>query len=352
VCLHTILELRDLLEETSMKIGIIAHGSLPIPPTDWGGVEGTLWHRKQQLERMQHTVDLANTRDIYQVMHLANRGGYDFIHCHCESFILACLAHLKQPFAITSHWGGLYRFDPADARNGAVQYLFRDTLRAPAHFVLSDRIRGLYARSDYGGFLRVLRNPVEVDHFRLAPQGNGRAICVGEVSRRKRQTWLSTIARDRVPVDFVGPWPSGADGSLDHEMARYLGVWTKPMLYDRLTDYSCHVLLSESEAAPKVVLEALAAGLSLVISEACTANLTNEEFITVIPDGETRPEVIAHAIQTAIDRNAQWRPAIRQYARERFDHAVVTRDYLQLIDECRDHFASLRPAAALATHVL
>lgn len=335
-----------------MKIGIIAHGELPIPPRGWGAVENTLWHRQQQLERLGHTVDIANTRDIYQVIHVANRGGYDFIHCHCESFILACLAHLNQAFAITSHWGGLHRFDPAEGvGNGAAQHLFEDTLRAPAHFVLSERIRALYARSGYDGFVRVLRNPVEVDHFRFAPHGNGRAICVGEVGRRKRQHWLSAIARDRVPVDFVGPWPSKPDGSLDHEMARYLGVWTKPVLYDRLTEYSCHVLLSETEAAPKVVLEAMAAGLSVVVSEACTANLTDEEFITVIPDGEARPDVIAQAIQTAIDRNAGQREAIRQYARDRFDHAVVTRDYLQSIDECREHFASRGRTTALAANV-
>jgi glycosyltransferase involved in cell wall biosynthesis len=89
-----------------------------------------------------------------------------------------------------------------------------------------------------------------------------------------------------------------------------------------------------------VVLEALAAGLSLVISEACTANLTEEAFITVIPDGENRPDVIAHAIQTAIDRNVTHRAAIRRYARERFDYASVVPEYVEIIEQCREYFAS------------
>ena len=67
-------------------------------------------------------------------------------------------------------------------------------------------------------------------------------------------------------------------------------MWDKPTLYERLGEYnSCLVLLSESEAAPKVVLEGLAAGLSVVITEACRANLTDEEFITVIPDEARTP---------------------------------------------------------------
>jgi hypothetical protein len=79
-----------------------------------------------------------------------------------------------------------------------------------------------------------------------------------------------------------------------------------------------------------------------VITEACRANLTDEEFITVIPDGEERPEVIAQAIQTAIDRNPPLRPAIRAYARERFDYAVVVAEYVRLIEEYLDSRASVR----------
>ncbi len=325
-----------------MKIGLIAHGLLPIPPNDWGAVEGTLWHRKRHLERLGHSVDIANTRAIYDVIFQGNQQRYDFVHCHCEPFIGPCLAYLKWPLAATSHYGGLHAFDPqAPDKHRGFQFLFQETMRAPANFVLSERIRDLYERSGYRGFLRVLRNAVEAEDFRVVPRGNGKAVCVGVISRRKRQAWLAEIAENRVMVDFVGPWvPEQEPRFAENATARHLGVWDKSTLYDRLGDYSCLVLLSESEGAPKVVLEALAAGLSVVITEACRANLTDEPFITVIPDGEERPEVIAQAIQTAIDRNPPLRPAIRAYARERFDYAVVVAEYVRLIEEYLDCRAS------------
>jgi glycosyltransferase involved in cell wall biosynthesis len=318
-----------------MKIGLIAHGAMPIPPTAWGAVEGTLWQRKLHLERLGHTVDITNTRAIHAVIRVMNQRTYDFVHCHNEEFLLPCISHLNKPFAATSHYGGLHVYDPGgNGRHGGFELLFRDTLRAPANFVLSERVRQLYARCGYPGFLRVLRNAVEADEFRVVPRGNDKAVCVGKISGRKRQAELAEIARNRISVDFVGPWDrSPKSGFVEHETAAWLGVWEKPTLYERLGEYSCLVLLSESEGAPKVVLEGLAAGLSLVITEACSANLTDEEFITIIPDGETRPDAIAQAIQTAIDNNPPLRPAIREYARQRFDYSVVVPEYVQLIEE-------------------
>jgi glycosyltransferase involved in cell wall biosynthesis len=316
-----------------MKICFLAHVG-PIPPKDWGAVEGILWHHKLHLERMGHSVDIANTDAIHQSIYVANRRVYDFVHCHNDRFVLPCVSHLKWPLAVTSHHGRLHEFDPDNSdAHGGLHYLFRDTLRAPANFVLSERIRQLYVRLGYTGFLRVLRNAVEAEEFRVVPRGNGKAVCVGQISPRKRQRWLAEIARNRVRVDFVGPWDDPRESDLTHETSDWLGVWDKPTLYERLGEYSCLVLLSESEAAPKVVLEGLAAGLSVVITEACRANLTDEEFITVIPDGETRPDVIAHAIQTAIDNNPRLRPAIREYALQRFNYSVVVPEYVRLIEE-------------------
>jgi glycosyltransferase involved in cell wall biosynthesis len=327
-----------------MKIGLIAHGDLPIPPRDHGAVEVIIWQSKRHLERLGHTVDIANTHAIHEVVHHANRGGYDFVHLHSELFARQCVAHLRVPFAVTSHFGGFHQFDPeAPETSGPFQYLFRDILQAPATIALSEQIRQHYLRCGYRGFLRVLRNGVEVDEFQWARAGNGRAICVGAICARKRQAWLAEIARGRVAVDFVGPGRKGPETDiLEHETTTYLGVWDKPTLYSHLTDYSCLVLLSESEAAPKVVLEALAAGLSVVVTEAGAANLTDEPFITIVPDREQRPGVIAEAIQTAIDRNPGHREAIRQYAKARFDYPVVMHEYLTIIHELRHRWSSAR----------
>ncbi len=331
-----------------MNIALIAHGGTPIPPNGHGAVESILWWLKQHLELLGHRVDIANTRAIHEVIHEANRRRPDFVHVHNELFVLECVAHLRRPFAVTSHHGQLHRFDPDDAgASRGLWYLFEDTLRAPANIVLSERIRQLYLRRGYPHFLRVLRNGVETEQFRLAPQGNGKAVCLGQISARKRQDRLAEVARHGVAVDFIGPWNRGdATGFSAHDTARYVGAWDKTTLYERLSDYSCLALLSESEASPKVTLEALAAGLSIVITEACAANLAPQPFITIIPDAEARPEVIAEAIRSAIDANPRHRSDARQYAWERFDYSVVAREYVPIMEEAIEYFHGSRAMIA------
>jgi glycosyltransferase involved in cell wall biosynthesis len=320
-----------------VRIGLIAHGAMPIPPSGWGAVEGTIWNFKLYLERAGHIVDIFNTRHIHSVLHAVNRGAYDFVHCHNEMFVLQCVSHLKLPFAVTSHTAvnrlpsGEYNYA------GATKYLFKDTLQAPANIVLSEQIKEIYLRAGYKGLLRVLRNGVACENFTLSEHGNGRAICVGRILRRKRQAWLSEIVADRVAVDFVGPWDRTKESTFaESATAKYLGVWDRQTLYERLSDYSCLVLLSSAEGAPMVVPEAFAAGLSVVITEACAANLTKEDFIAVVPDDERRPEIIAGAIRTAIEKNAALRTKIRRYALEHFDYSVVCRDYVLMIEQARD----------------
>jgi hypothetical protein len=95
------------------------------------------------------------------------------------------------------------------------------------------------------------------------------------------------------------------------------------------------VLLSRHEVAPKVVLEAFAAGLNVVINERSAANLTDEEFITVLPGDRIDPDAVANAVGSAIESNERLRPQIVDYARSRFDYAVQIPNYLQAIDEFR-----------------
>jgi glycosyltransferase involved in cell wall biosynthesis len=323
-----------------MKIALIGHGMLPIPPVGWGAVEGTIWLRKTGLERLGHEVVIYNTPMIHEAIFDINRRSYDFVHCHSELLAWCCNRHLRVPYALTSHFGGWHRFVPGGDHYQEFDCLFQETLGAPAHFAVSERIREVYRRSGYAGFLGVLPNAVETERFRCADRGNGRVICVGVISPRKRQAWLAEATRGQVAIDFVGPWDQANEPQFrEHETARYLGAWDRATLHERLTDYSCLVLLSHSEAAPKVVLEALAAGLDVVTNEACAANLTAEPFITVLPD-EPSPAQVVSALRAAVDANPTSRRSIRAYAVERLDYAVANARYLSLIGQLRERFAT------------
>jgi hypothetical protein len=65
-----------------MRLALIAHGSMPIPPADWGAVEETIWNHKIYLERLGHSLDIFNTRALHIVLHEINNGNCDFAHCH------------------------------------------------------------------------------------------------------------------------------------------------------------------------------------------------------------------------------------------------------------------------------
>src|SRR5215813_10227680 len=97
-----------------MRLALIGHGSKPIPPADWGAVEGTIWSRKIYLERLGHDVEIFNSRALHRVLHEINNGNFDFAHCHNEMFVLDCVTHLRVPFAVTSH--------TAVSRNSTGQY--------------------------------------------------------------------------------------------------------------------------------------------------------------------------------------------------------------------------------------
>ena len=108
----------------------------------------------------------------------------------------------------------------------------------------------------------------------------------------------------------------------------YLGEWTKETLYNDLTDYGNLVLLSDGEAHPLVCMEALPAGLGVVVCEWGKANLDiDKEFITVIP--ESKINDIGY-IENEIIKNREYsvdhRQEILEYSKQ-FDWKNILQKY-------------------------
>ena len=103
---------------------------------------------------------------------------------------------------------------------------------------------------------------------------------------------------------------------------------------DNLTAYANMVLLSAGEAHPFVCLEAMAAGLGLVLSEQSTANLDlSQPFITVIPDDKLNDKsFLKQKIQENRKVSLGMRNEIREYCLTNFDWSNIIKQYMEIID--------------------
>ena len=191
--------------------------------------------------------------------------------------------------------------------------------------VLSAGIAKIYEQ--HGRKSHVIPNGANDSLFRKtkAPLYPDRTICVGKIEERKRQVFLQT----NTDVWFAG---NKSSKNFDYGSDRYLGEWTKETLYNSLTDYGNLVLLSDGEADPLVVKEALVAGLGVVVSECAAANLdTSLPFITVIPDTKANISAyVSEAIKANRETAVQLREEIYAYS-QNFYWSNLVKKYTKLV---------------------
>lgn len=307
-----------------MKIAFIGPGIMPIPSNKWGAVESIIWQYKLSLENLGHQVDIYNEADLRLIVDPINNGNYDIVHSHYDEHVAFLNTHLTVPFISTTHFGYIHQ---RSMWGGYYDNIFRATLQAPAILALSSQIQDLYLQNGYTGKISYLRNGAEVSKFKTSPKGNGRAICVGKVESRKTQQILSQMCDGSVNIDFVGPL--GDARVIESDTVKYLGEWSKDELYSRLSEYSTLVLISVGEAAPLVVPEGLAAGLSIMVNERAAANLDSlHPFISIISDKELQVEYVINTINQSIMMNNAYRNEIRQYAENHFDWDEIAKEYI------------------------
>ena len=293
---------------------------MPIPPTGWGAVEILIWDTKNALEKLGHKVHIVNTKDGRQIIEEINNFRPDFVHVHYDEFV-PIIPYIQYPNAITSHFGYLER---PELFNGYVNILNAFTQIKPNVFCLSEGIKNVY--KVMSGItdekLFVTPNGVDTKKFKTVeePKYPDRSIYLAKIDYRKRQHLFQGINS----LWFAG---NNADPRFNVKK-NYLGEWSKDVLHQELTEYGNLVLLSDGEAHPLVCMEALAAGLGVVVCEWGKANLdTSKEFITVIPEAKIND---LKYVEDAIIKNREYsishREEILEYSKE-FDWVSVIKNH-------------------------
>jgi len=310
-----------------MKISIIGPGLMPIPPKGWGAVESLIWDMANALKDLGQEVQIINTTDPNKVLNSINEFNPDFVHINYDDFIVL-YPHIKQPKAMTSHFGYLER---PDMMNGYVNIFNKFQEMKPNVFCLSEGIKNIY--KVFSNFpeekLFVTPNGVNVDafNFKEEPAHPHRSMYLAKVDYRKRQHLFQNI-------DSL--WFAGniVDERYDTKN-NYLGEWSKDQLYKELTDYGNLVLLSDGEAHSLVIMEAFAAGLGVVISEYARANLDlDKKFITLIPEKKIKD---IDYVEGQIIRNREYsikhRDEIREYGKQFAWKKMLKEHYLPSIEK-------------------
>ena len=311
-----------------MKISIVGPGIMPIPPTGWGAVEILIWDQKLALEKLGHEVQIVNTQSPIDIIKQINSFRPDFVHIQYDDFI-ELYSYVQYPCAITSHFGYLEQPNRWDYYGARIAKPFQDI--KPNVFCLSYGIKEVYQNilnipSDR---LFVTPNGVNINEFNYVsnPKHPDRSIYLAKIDYRKRQYLFQSIKT---------LWYAGnvADTRFD-QSKNYLGEWSKHTLYNNLTHYGNLVLLSDGEAHPLVCMEALAAGIGVVVSQWGAANLDiSKEFITVIPEDKINDiEYVESRIIENREYSVQHRDEIREYVKQ-FDWPTVIKNiYVPTIEK-------------------
>ena len=261
-----------------MKILLVGPGIMEIPPKGWGAVEILVWDEYTALKKLGHSVFIINTRSRKEILDNIESLKPNFIHFQHDEFI-DLFPYISIPSAVTSHFS--YIDQPNKWGNYGKNIISKFKKYKPNIFCLSQSIKNTYLQKSYldEKKLHVTPNGVNFENFRRLPFPiyKDRSLYLAKIDYRKRQI----LVQDIDGIYFAG----NIVNSKFKVNERYLGEWSKKELYYSLTNYANLILLSDGEAHPLVCMEALAAGLGLVISEKASANLDiSKKFIDVIPE--------------------------------------------------------------------
>jgi glycosyltransferase involved in cell wall biosynthesis len=311
-----------------MKIALIGPGIIPIPPTGWGAVEILIWDYHNELINRGNEVVIINTTDRGDIISQVNNGAFDFVHLHYDVYY-DILDNLTCPnIAITSHYP--YIDKPGQHwKDGYTNiFTFLTSQTKYYNFVLAEKDRETFVK--YGANmlkLKKIKNGINSEKFAFLqlPIYN-KTMYLGQITPRKNQAKYQNIPN----IEFVG---TCADPSFNKLSVYYWGEWSREKIQQELTKYANLLLISDGEADPLVVKEALIAGLGVVINRSSAENLDiSKDFVTIIDDDKTDD---IEYISAALDANKKIcrgrRHEIRAYGIAQFDIKQECEKYLDII---------------------
>jgi glycosyltransferase involved in cell wall biosynthesis len=313
-----------------MKIILIGPGVMSIPPNGWGAVESIVWDYYELLIKRNYDVFIVNNKNLNDVIHYCNNAKPDIIHImYDDHIIIAPFLQCAKIFYM-SHYAYITQHDFENKQSYYFNGIFKKVIENKSKIVfnaISNEIKQVYSKYGFDCPINIICNGARADLFRYVeiPKLGYRSIYVAKIEFRKAQYKYQNI----FGIDFAGNYH---DTSFDVNNSNYLGEWTKPVLYERLTEYGNLILLSTGEADPLVVKEALIAGLGVVVSECSAANLDlTRDFITVIPNERLDDlDYVTNAIEKNRQISVLKRAEIREYALANFDWEKVIDKFIEL----------------------
>jgi len=321
------------------RIVLVGTGISEIPAKGWGACEGIVWEYYNRLKSLNYPVKIVNDphKNYQKMIKEINDSKADYVHIMYDDRIdivpFINKRGNKPEIIYTSHWGYLPQIK--NKRNDPYfTNIFQKALISQnkiSYFVLSNEIKQIYQDAGVNpDRIRVVHNGADAERFRFSeiPKYKDRTIYLAKVDFRKRQHLFQGIKS----LYFAG---NVADARFNRNSERYLGEWTRDQVYQNLTDYPSLALLSDGEADPLTVKEALMAGCGIVISKYSTANLDlDKPWITVIP--EDKITNIAY-LEEELRKNREMclnpivRREIRQYAEDKFGWGnIIWNNYLKM----------------------
>jgi glycosyltransferase involved in cell wall biosynthesis len=314
-----------------MKICIIGPGCKPIPPTGWGAIESIVWDYYINL-KSSHDVTIINNKNPNEIIIHANSIEYDIIHIMYDDHVIIAPYLKCSKIFYTSHYAYITHPNFEETQKWYFKNIFQQVIANQERLVLnviSEQIKNVYIKYGFpSNKINVLHNGSREDEFKyhINPINKGKSIYLAKIELRKKQYIYQCIPN----IDFVGNYHNS---SFDLSQLNYLGEWNKEKLYNNLSHYGNLVLLSDGEADPLVVKEALICGLGVVVSECACANLDlSKEFITVIPNDKlTDISYVNHEIVKNREISITQRDRIREYGLKVFSWKNVLNKYNELI---------------------